>query len=127
MVAGVFTMSYAAESLLLKLGRKRRLLLVGLSHGATDLVSDLAANPKLPFEWVGAVAESATADAAFPIPVLGTMADLPRIVLNVRPDLVVVVKREDEIGPTHTLKDSVRSTRLPLDAPPNRLCNATVK
>jgi exopolysaccharide biosynthesis polyprenyl glycosylphosphotransferase len=94
MLAGVFTMSYAAESLSLRLARQRRLLLVGLSNGATDLVIDLAANPKLPFEWVGAVAEREPADVAFPIPVLGTVADLPRIVLDVRPDLVVVANVE---------------------------------
>ncbi|HMJ00412.1 MAG TPA: sugar transferase [Gaiellaceae bacterium] len=94
MLAGVLTMSYAAESLSLRLGRHRRLLLVGVSEGATELVRDLAANPKLPFQWVGAVAEDVRPDAAFPIPLLGTMADLPRIVLDARPDLVVVVDVE---------------------------------
>jgi exopolysaccharide biosynthesis polyprenyl glycosylphosphotransferase len=94
MLAGVFTMSCGAESLSLRLERPRRLLLVGVSNGATDLVSDLAANPKLPFEWVGAVVEGVPPDAAFPIPLLGTMADLPRIVLNARPDLVVVANVE---------------------------------
>jgi exopolysaccharide biosynthesis polyprenyl glycosylphosphotransferase len=89
MFAGVFALSYVAELLSMRFGRQRRLLLVGISDGATALVDDLAAHPKLPFKWLGAVAEERS-DAPFPIPVVGTMADLPGIVLNTRPDLIVV-------------------------------------
>jgi exopolysaccharide biosynthesis polyprenyl glycosylphosphotransferase len=90
MFAGVFTLSCIAEALSLRLSRRRRLLLVGASDGATDLLRDLSATPKLPFEWIGVVTDEMPADTSFPIPVLGTLADLPRIVPRSRPDLVVV-------------------------------------
>ena len=90
MFAGVFTLSCIAEALSLRLSRRRRLLLVGVSDGATDLLRDLSATPKLPFEWIGVVDDEMPADTSFPIPVLGTLADLPRIVPRSRPDLVVV-------------------------------------
>jgi len=90
MFAGVFTLSCIAEALSLRLSRRRRLLLVGVSDGATDLLRDLSATPKLPFEWIGVVDDEMPADTSFPIPVLGTLADLPRIVPRFRPDLVVV-------------------------------------
>ena len=89
MFAGVFALSYAAESLSTRFGRRRRLLLVGISESATALVNDLAAHPKVPFKWLGAVADELH-DAPFPIPMIGTMTDLPGIVLNTRPDLIVV-------------------------------------
>jgi exopolysaccharide biosynthesis polyprenyl glycosylphosphotransferase len=89
MFAGVFALSYVAELLSMRFGHQRRLLLVGISDGATELVNDLAARPKLPFQWLGAVAEERPG-VAFPIPVIGMMADLPGIVLNTRPDLIVV-------------------------------------
>ena len=90
MFAGVFALSCIAEALSLRLSRRRRLLLVGVSDGATDLLRDLSATPKLPFEWIGVVDDEMPADTSFPIPVLGTLADLPRIVPRSRPDLVVV-------------------------------------
>jgi exopolysaccharide biosynthesis polyprenyl glycosylphosphotransferase len=87
--AGVFATSFLAELLSMRFGRQRRLLLVGVSETAAELVNDLAANPKLPFEWLGAVADERP-DAAFPIPVVGTMVDLRKIVLSTRPDLIVM-------------------------------------
>ena len=98
MFAGVFTLLCIAEALLQRLGRRRRLLLVGATEAAVDLVEDLSANPALPFEWIGAVTELAPADASFPIPVIGTLADLPRIVRSQRPDFVVVtdIDQRDE-------------------------------
>jgi exopolysaccharide biosynthesis polyprenyl glycosylphosphotransferase len=98
MFAGVFTLLCIAEALLQRLGRRRRLLLVGATESAVDLVEDLSANPRLPFEWIGAVTERAPTEASFPIPVIGTLADLPRIVRSHRPDLVVVtdIDQRDE-------------------------------
>jgi exopolysaccharide biosynthesis polyprenyl glycosylphosphotransferase len=87
--AGVFVMSFVAELISMRFGRQRRLLLVGVSDSATELVNDLAASPKLRLEWLGAVADERP-DASFPIPVVGTMVDLRKIVLSTRPDLIVV-------------------------------------
>jgi exopolysaccharide biosynthesis polyprenyl glycosylphosphotransferase len=101
MLAGVFTLWCLVEALTLRLGRRRRLLLVGASDGALDLVRDLAANPHLPFEWVGVVTEELPRDTILPIPVLGTLADLPRVVPSSRPDLVVVAdlaQRDTALG-----------------------------
>jgi exopolysaccharide biosynthesis polyprenyl glycosylphosphotransferase len=77
------------------------LLLVGAPEGAIELVRDLAANPHLPFEWVGVVTEELPRDTILPVPVLGTLADLPRIVPSSRPDLVVVAdlaQRDQALG-----------------------------
>jgi exopolysaccharide biosynthesis polyprenyl glycosylphosphotransferase len=101
MLAGVFVLSCLVEALMLRLGRRRRLLLVGAPEGAIELVRDLAANPHLPFEWVGVVTEELPRDTILPVPVLGTLADLPRIVPSSRPDLVVVAdlaQRDQALG-----------------------------
>jgi exopolysaccharide biosynthesis polyprenyl glycosylphosphotransferase len=101
MFAGVATLLCIAEALSLRLGRRRRLLLVGASEAAVDLVRDLSANPRLPFEWIGAVTERVPTETPFPIPVLGTLADLSRIVRSRRPDLVVVAdlqERDQALG-----------------------------
>ena len=94
MFSGVFVASSVVEALDLKLGRRRRLLLVGASESALELLEDLDASPMLPFEWVGAVAEERSPDHGLPIPVLGSIADLPEIVPRARPDLVVVADLE---------------------------------
>jgi exopolysaccharide biosynthesis polyprenyl glycosylphosphotransferase len=101
MLAGVFALSCLVEAVALRVGRRRHLLLVGASEGAIDLVRDLAANPQLPFEWIGVVTEELPADTVLPIPVLGTLGDLPRIVPSSRPDLVVVAdvaQRDQALG-----------------------------
>jgi exopolysaccharide biosynthesis polyprenyl glycosylphosphotransferase len=90
MLVGVFVSSCAVEALRSSLGRPRRLLLVGVSEAALELVQDLANNKSLPFEWVGAVTEEAPVGQALRIPLLGTLSDLPQIVPRTRPDLVVV-------------------------------------
>jgi exopolysaccharide biosynthesis polyprenyl glycosylphosphotransferase len=89
MFFGVFALSYVAESLSMRLGHQRRLLLVGVSRSASELVDDLAANPKLRFKWLGTVADERP-EPPFAIPVVGRLADLPGIVLKTLPDLVVV-------------------------------------
>jgi exopolysaccharide biosynthesis polyprenyl glycosylphosphotransferase len=94
MFAGVFTASCLAEALVVKLGTRTRLLLVGASDGASELLRDLAENPKLPFDWVGAVVDDVPGAPVLPLPVLGTLADLPRVVPTARPDLVVVADLE---------------------------------
>jgi exopolysaccharide biosynthesis polyprenyl glycosylphosphotransferase len=86
---GVFALTYVAESFSMRLGHQRRLLLVGVSRSASELVDDLAANPKLRFKWLGTVADERP-EPPFAIPVVGRLVDLPEIVLNTRPDLVVV-------------------------------------
>ena len=101
MFAGVATLLCIAEALSLRLGRRRRLLLVGASEAAVDLVRDLSANPRLPFEWIGAVTERVPTETPFPIPVLGTLADLSMVVRSRRPDLVVVAdlqERDQALG-----------------------------
>lgn len=94
MLVGVFTLNCGAEALRSSLGRPRRLLLVGVSEAAQELVQDLADNESLPFEWVGVVAEDEAAGQGLRIPLLGTVSDLPRIVPRTRPDLVVVADLE---------------------------------
>jgi exopolysaccharide biosynthesis polyprenyl glycosylphosphotransferase len=107
MLAGVFGLLCVAEALSARLGRRRRLLLVGASEAAVELVRDLSANPKLPFEWIGAVTEKVPTEAPFPVPVLGSLADLSRIVRSRRPDLVVVadLHHRDE-ALTHLLESA---------------------
>jgi exopolysaccharide biosynthesis polyprenyl glycosylphosphotransferase len=90
MFAGVFTLLCVAEGVTQRLGRRQRLLLVGVTEAAVDLVEDLSANPRLPFKWIGAVTDDVPTESLLPIPVIGTLADLPRIVRSRRPDLVVV-------------------------------------
>ena len=89
MFGGVFAATCLVEALEVRLGRRTRLLLVGASDGAVDLLHDLARNRKLPFEWIGAVTEEVPAGGALPIPMLGTLADLPTILPTAQPDLVV--------------------------------------
>jgi exopolysaccharide biosynthesis polyprenyl glycosylphosphotransferase len=71
---------------------RSRVLFVGGRTNAADLIETLVANDRIPFTTVGIVDEELGVVAPPPdgVPVLGSVRQLQRIVLETTPDLVVV-------------------------------------
>jgi exopolysaccharide biosynthesis polyprenyl glycosylphosphotransferase len=67
----------------------RRLLIVGGGRGALELIETLE-HEKVPFEAVAVVDDDHPDDTVAGIPTKGRIKDLPQVVLNEHPDLVVL-------------------------------------
>lgn len=87
----VFLASAVWESLVARsLAARRRVLVVGTARGGAELLDDIALAPQLPFEVIGVVDDARDGDQVAGVPLLGTVDELPRIVLETRPQLVVI-------------------------------------
>lgn len=72
-------------------GLRQRILLIGNTTIAREIVRELEAQPAAPFDVLGVVEDGTTSDpAAGTTRVLGTVCDLPEIIERKRPDIVVV-------------------------------------
>ena len=67
-----------------------RILIVGAGRGTSELLETLAQERKHQFEPIGIVDDLHVEDALAGVPVRGRIRDLPRIVAEERPDLVVL-------------------------------------
>jgi len=73
------------------LAARRRILLVGTEGGGTDLLEDVSlAAPRLPFEVIGVVDDNRTTEQIAGVPLHGTVEDLAEIVVEHRPQIVVL-------------------------------------
>ena len=72
------------------LAARRRILVVGAAGGGTDLLEDVSAAPRLPFEVVGVVDGDRASDRVAGVPCFGSTDDLPEIVEELRPQLIVL-------------------------------------
>jgi exopolysaccharide biosynthesis polyprenyl glycosylphosphotransferase len=68
----------------------RRVLIVGGGRGALDLIETLDQEKKVPFEAVAVVDDDHPDDTVAGVPTRGRLKDLPQVVLDERPDLVVL-------------------------------------
>jgi exopolysaccharide biosynthesis polyprenyl glycosylphosphotransferase len=68
----------------------RRLLIVGGGRGALELIETLDQESKLPFQAVAVVDDDHPEDTIAGVPTKGRIKDLPQVVLDERPDLVVL-------------------------------------
>jgi exopolysaccharide biosynthesis polyprenyl glycosylphosphotransferase len=68
---------------------KQRVLVIGTNGGASDVMHELQADDGAPFTIVGLVGEQSKADAA-PVPQLGSLDELTRIVEAQRPDIIIL-------------------------------------
>jgi exopolysaccharide biosynthesis polyprenyl glycosylphosphotransferase len=69
---------------------RSRVLVVGLEGGGAELVRDLAADARSPFECTGLVRFASEDDVSEAAPLVGTTAELSDILVRERPDLVVL-------------------------------------
>jgi exopolysaccharide biosynthesis polyprenyl glycosylphosphotransferase len=72
------------------LAARRRVLLVGIAGGGSELLEEIALAPGLPFEVIGVVDDERHTDTIAGVPLLGVAEDLPRIVEQYRPKLVIL-------------------------------------
>jgi exopolysaccharide biosynthesis polyprenyl glycosylphosphotransferase len=73
----------------------KRILILGTTPLAKELMETIKSRPYSRYEIVGVVAESAAAAAgSFPYPLLGTIDELERIIHQQRPDRIVVAMAE---------------------------------
>lgn len=68
---------------------KQRVLVIGTNGGASDVMHELQADDGAPFTIVGLVGEQSKADPA-PVPQLGSLDELTRIVEAQRPDIIIL-------------------------------------
>jgi exopolysaccharide biosynthesis polyprenyl glycosylphosphotransferase len=77
------------------LGLARRTLILGTNLLARELVEAIGSQPQARYEIVGALGEPpADGEPPFPCPVLGSAADLERVIAAVRPERIVVALTE---------------------------------
>jgi exopolysaccharide biosynthesis polyprenyl glycosylphosphotransferase len=97
-IAGVFLCA-GAVLMLVTLGQsileryaatKRRVLIVGRSGGAPEVITELRSMGRTPFEVIGVVDDDGAAGWPVGVPVLGGLEDLSTVIQVERPDLVVV-------------------------------------
>jgi len=69
---------------------KRRVLVVGTTPVAAELVRSLSDSPNTRFEAIGVVDDGSGGELGWSVPVLGTVDDLPAIIAEEQPALVVV-------------------------------------
>ena len=76
---------------------RKRVLVVGANDGGSDLVEELALVDDSPFDVVGVVDDDRDADHVAGAPLLGRIADLPRVIGDQRPDLVVLAVAQNRL------------------------------
>ncbi|MDP8911833.1 MAG: sugar transferase [Actinomycetota bacterium] len=69
---------------------RKRVLIVGAANGGSDLVEELALAPSRRFDVVGIVDDERTTELVAGVPLHGRVADLPSVVEEHRPDIVVL-------------------------------------
>jgi exopolysaccharide biosynthesis polyprenyl glycosylphosphotransferase len=90
MAGSIFILSMAWERIVQRSAAvRKRVLILGTEGGGSALVEELASQEESPFEVVGIVDDGKSGQIAG-APILGRIADLPQIVGEVRPDLVVL-------------------------------------
>ncbi|MDX6513620.1 MAG: hypothetical protein QOE36_3124 [Gaiellaceae bacterium] len=98
---GIFILSSFWEGLVLQsVAAVERVLVVGAADGGSELVEDVALAEGLPFEIVGVVDDERDTPVAG-ARLLGRLAELPLVIHEERPDLVVVAggpRRADAFG-----------------------------
>jgi exopolysaccharide biosynthesis polyprenyl glycosylphosphotransferase len=90
---GVFAVSAGAERSSQRYAARQRLLVVGASAAVEELLRELEAQPGLPFECLGVIADAGAGGPGGPW--LGTTDELAEVVRRERPDLVVVDELPD--------------------------------
>jgi exopolysaccharide biosynthesis polyprenyl glycosylphosphotransferase len=90
MAASIFVLSLAWERLVqYSAAVRKQVLVLGTEAGGSELVEELALREESPYDVVGVVAEAESTHVAG-APVVGPLSDLPQIIGEIRPDLVVL-------------------------------------
>jgi exopolysaccharide biosynthesis polyprenyl glycosylphosphotransferase len=96
---------------------KRRVLVVGTTPIAAELVRSLAESPSTRFEAIGVVDDGSSAEVGWSVPVLGQVDDLPEIISRERPALVVVALERNRPTAFGYLLDSAEAGFRVVEAP----------
>ncbi len=92
------------EVLVLRAIRRSRLLFLGWSPLASDIVDRLAERPEMGLQVVGYLAEDAAGMDSASVPLLGEMSDIRRLIPEIKPDRIVVGMPERRgVMPVHEL------------------------
>jgi exopolysaccharide biosynthesis polyprenyl glycosylphosphotransferase len=78
------------EVLVLRAIRRSRLLFLGWSPLASDIVDRLAERPEMGLQVVGYLSEDAAGNDSASVPLLGELADIRRLVPQIKPDRIIV-------------------------------------
>jgi exopolysaccharide biosynthesis polyprenyl glycosylphosphotransferase len=98
MAVSIFVLTTAWETVCRRLiVARRRVLVVGTTSGAAEIVEALSAARKTPFRVLGVVDHEEERRAVAGAPLLGSVQDLARIVEAQRPDLIVLTE-DDKSG-----------------------------
>jgi exopolysaccharide biosynthesis polyprenyl glycosylphosphotransferase len=93
----------------------KRILILGTSSVARELVETISSRPHGRYEIIGAIAESASAaEKPFPCAVLGTVADMELIVRQQNPERIVVAlaERRGCLPVRQLIKERIRGKAL---------------
>jgi exopolysaccharide biosynthesis polyprenyl glycosylphosphotransferase len=91
LTVAVFLTSTVWEAMVARsLAARRRILVVGTASGGVGLLEDVSLAPGLPFEVIGVVDDERGTDHVAGVPLLGTVQDLSAIILEHRPQIVVL-------------------------------------
>ena len=85
---------------------RRRVLLVGAHEGGDELIEELWLNGDGRYEMVGIVDDECESDTVVGVPVLGRLAQLPRIIEEHEPDLVVLALSRNRLQAFGSLLDA---------------------
>ncbi len=92
------------EVLVLRALRRSRLLFLGWSPLASDIVDRLAERPEMGLQVVGYLAEDSAGMDSAAVPLLGELADIRRLIPQIKPDRIVVDMPERRgVMPVHDL------------------------
>ena len=95
---GVFVASAAWESVVARsLAARRHVLVVGTRGGGIDLLEDVSMAKNLPLDVIGVVDDERETDQIAGVPCVGTVADLGRIVTELRPQIVVLADERSKV------------------------------
>ena len=94
----IFALATAWEYLIREsIVERRRVLIVGAGDGGSELVEDLGMHPDTPFDVVGVVDDLRDSDSVAGAPLLGKIDDLPAVVREQKPDLVVLAVAQNRL------------------------------
>ena len=78
------------------LAARRRVLLVGVGGGGSDLLEDVSLAPRVPFDVVGIVEDERETELVAGVPVLGGIDGIPAVVEELHPQIVVLAGGDRE-------------------------------